>query len=76
MGESVDCAPGSANIDTNLMQLDFGGFTGHYWSSTEYSSNPASVARVQLFGSGGGSAQLVLSKNSILNARCVRSIAY
>lgn len=76
MGESLDCAPGSANIDTNLMQLDFGGFTGHYWSSTEYSSNPASVARVQLFGSGGGSAQLALSKNSILNARCVRSIAY
>jgi trimeric autotransporter adhesin len=75
-GEGVGCSSGLANIDTNLVQLGFGGLSGFYWSSTEYSGIPVNVAWAQGFAAGGGSFQEGLNKNLLFSTRCARAMAY
>jgi len=75
-GLGASCAAGIANIDTNLMQLGFGGLNGAaYWSSTEYSGNPTNTAWYTFF-DGGGSMQGSSSKFSLFSVRCARSIDF
>jgi len=74
-GEGAGCSSGLANIDSNLVQLGFGGLSNYYWSSTEYSGLPANVAWAQLFAVG-GSIQLDLDKNSAVAIRCARAMTY
>ena len=76
--QGAGCSSGLANIDTNLVQLGFGGISSSfYWSSTEYSLNPSSVAWLQFFGSNGGSLQTHPNKTiPNFNVRCVRSFTY
>lgn len=76
VGQGAGCAPGLASIDTNLMQLGFGGFAQIYWSSTEYSGVPQYDAWLEVFFAGGGSYQEPIGKDSIVSIRCARSIAY
>ena len=79
-GQFVGCSTGLANIDTNLVQLGFGGFlTGLYnprhWSSTEYSPIPTNAALAETF-LAGDSTQHEYGKQLGSSVRCVRSIAY
>jgi trimeric autotransporter adhesin len=71
----ASCPSGLANIDTNLVQLGFGGLTTLYWSSTEVSSSPTNSAWAYfaLFSS---NRQGVAGKNSPLNTRCARAVTY
>ncbi len=75
-GQGAACAPGLATIDSNLMQLGFGGFARVYWSSTEYSGGPQYNAWAHFFSAGGGSFQDATGKSNIVGIRCARSIAY
>jgi hypothetical protein len=75
-GQGAGCAAGGANVDTNLTQLGFGGLSGYYWSSTEYSAFPTNAAWLQSFQSGGGSLQLIAAKADVFGVRCVRSLSY
>jgi hypothetical protein len=75
-GQGAACAAGHANVDTNLVQLGFGGLNGFYWSSTEYSGNPANGAWLESFQTGGGSLQLIGAKGLVFGVRCARSITY
>ncbi len=76
-GEGESCSSGLANIDTNLVQLGFGGLNGGlYWSSTEYSASPVNIAWAQYFAAGGGSIQEGLTKNIPTATRCARAMTY
>jgi hypothetical protein len=76
-GQGAGCSSGLANIDSNLMQLGFGGFTAdNYWSSTEYSGVPTVYAWAEYFTSGGGSFQLAINKGAHFGVRCVRMLTY
>jgi trimeric autotransporter adhesin len=75
-GQGASCPSGLANIDANLVQLGFGGLSGLYWSSTEYSSNPTNIAWAQYFVAAGGSLQIVANKSSVLSTRCARAVSY
>jgi trimeric autotransporter adhesin len=75
-GQGASCSAGLANIDTNLVQLGFGGLNGLYWSSTEYSGNPTNIAWIQNFVAAGGSSQVVTSKTFALSTRCARAVTY
>jgi hypothetical protein len=75
-GQGAACPTGLANIDTNLVQLGFGGLSPYSWSSTEYSTNPQDVAWFEFFQTGGGSVQSGVFKQDIVAFRCVRSITY
>jgi hypothetical protein len=80
-GQYVGCPTGLANIDTNLVQLGFGGLTvgeGYnllHWSSTEDSLLP-SAAFAEGFAAAGESQQLRYGKQLDIAVRCGRSIAY
>lgn len=77
-GESEgNCPAGIANIDTNLVQLGFGGLSGNfYWSSTENVNQPQADAYAQQFQVGGGSFQVSGLKTDVFSVRCARSITY
>ncbi len=75
-GQGASCSSGLANVDTNLVQLGFGGLSSFYWSSTEYSPFPVNVAWAQYFAAGGGSVQEGLNKNILVSTRCARAITY
>lgn len=80
-GSSV--TPMLQNMQSNLIDIDSvssvasgltgGGDNGRYWSSTEESGNPI-AARIQYFGSGGGSHQDDPDKYSQRGVRCVRGL--
>jgi hypothetical protein len=76
-GSGASCSSGLANIDTNLVQLGFGGLTqnGLYWSSTEHSISPTNAAWMYWV-MAGGSLQGVAGKNTALNTRCARAMTY
>jgi hypothetical protein len=74
-GQGAGCSSGLADIDTNLVQLGFGGLSGYHWSSTEFSSIPANAAWVEYFATG-GSFQVGAVKTLSFPTRCVRSITY
>ena len=80
MGGSTDgesCPTGMANIDTNLVQLGFGGLSvTYYWSSTETWFAPTTYAFIQYFQAGGGSQQYGGPKVAHYSVRCARSITY
>lgn len=71
----ASCPSGLANIDTNLVQLGFGGLSSLYWSSTEVASSPTGSAWVY-FGSFGSNRQGVAGKNTALDTRCARAVTY
>ncbi|HSB96820.1 MAG TPA: hypothetical protein VLC91_10235 [Spongiibacteraceae bacterium] len=75
-GAGANCVPGSADIDTNLVQLGFGGLSGSYWSSTESSGAPLSTAWFADFATGGGSSQNNAFKSNSFGVRCARSIIF
>lgn len=70
-GQGASCSGSSANIVTNLSAYLPSGF---YWSSTEFSLAPISLAWVQFFSGGGGSTQAATSKSNALNVRCARTL--
>ncbi|MDR3479043.1 MAG: hypothetical protein P4M14_13560 [Gammaproteobacteria bacterium] len=72
--QGAGCSSNLANIDTNLVQLGFGGLAGFYWSSTEDSVFPQNDAELQFFASGGGSAQYTANKVSH-GVRCSRALS-
>jgi hypothetical protein len=79
--QGADCSSGLANIDTNLAQLGFGGFSDFdYWSSTESvafpMNSPANYAWHQYFMPGGYSVQSHSAKNLPFGVRCARTISY
>lgn len=73
---SQQCAISLPNIFSNLYQLGFGSLTGWYWSSTEYSNNPANDAWIQNM-IPNGAFQTFITKNCSGNCenavRCSRS---
>jgi trimeric autotransporter adhesin len=71
----ASCPSGLASIDTNLVQLGFGGLTNLYWSSTEVAVSPTSSAWAY-FGSFGSNRQGVAGKNTALDTRCARAVTY
>jgi trimeric autotransporter adhesin len=73
----LSCPSGLANIDSNLVQLGFGGLTQSalYWSSTEFSSSPA-IAAWFYEAVAGGSLQGIGDKGSPINTRCARAMTY
>lgn len=73
-GQGAGCVTGTANIDTNLVQLGFGGLSGFYWSSNEFSGSPTGLASYENFSSGGGSGQGYFSKSISLGVRCSRAL--
>jgi hypothetical protein len=73
-GGNANCSSGLANIDTNLVQLGFGGLAGFYWSSTEYSLNPQLTAWHESFASG-GSVQDDVGKGNQFGVRCSRALS-
>lgn len=73
-GQGAGCATGIANIDTNLVQLGFGGLAGSYWSSTEYAIDSIIEAWYQNFVSGGSSSQVDDGKILPLGVRCARAL--
>jgi hypothetical protein len=75
-GSGAGCPSGLANVDSNLMQLGFGGLSGVYWSSTEYSGIPTNFAWIQNFVAAGGSFQALAAKNDALSTRCARAVTY
>ena len=72
--QGAGCSSGLANIDTNLVQLGFGGLSSFYWSSTEVSSGSQSAAWLQDFASGGGSGQYPNFKLNGHGVRCSRAL--
>ncbi|MDR3443056.1 MAG: hypothetical protein P4L65_08570, partial [Legionella sp.] len=76
-GQGAGCSsdlPIPNNIDTNLVQLGFGGLEGTYWSSTEASSDPQNLAWWQYFISSSGSNQgRDYKDNSYIGIRCSRA---
>jgi hypothetical protein len=76
-GQGAGCSsdlPIPNNIDTNLVQLGFGGLEGTYWSSTESSSDPQYLAWWQYFISNSGSNQGHDYKdNPYVGIRCSRA---
>ncbi|MDI1351884.1 MAG: hypothetical protein PSV35_03800 [bacterium] len=74
--QGAGCSSGLANIDTNLFQLGFGGLTGSYWSSTEYSVVPDALAWLKFFASGGSGVQFHLVKSAQFGVRCSRELAF
>ena len=76
-GQGASCLSGLANIDSNLMQLGFGGLTADaYWSSTEFSAGPNLYAWAEYFMTAGGSFQLAINKGTQFGVRCVRMMSY
>jgi hypothetical protein len=76
-GQGAGCSSGLANIDTNLVQLGFGGLSGGYWSSTEYSFSALQFAWNEFFASGGSSHQVGSTKDSsFLRVRCSRALTF
>jgi hypothetical protein len=73
-GQGAGCSSGLANIDTNLVQLGFGGLSGYYWSSTEWSLGPQYNAWYEYFASGGGSGQIRDAKLYGYGVRCSRAL--
>lgn len=68
-------APTLQNIQSSL--IDSSGLSapaGYYWSSAEVSASPQTVAWGQLFASGGGSIQDVVTKSLQLGVRCSRAL--
>lgn len=64
----------SANIDTDLVQLGFGGLLGNnYWSSTEYLPTQDGAAWYEFFVSGGSGPRSV-GKNIGIAVRCSRAL--
>ena len=74
-GGAANCPTGLANIYANLVQLGFGGISGGYWTSTEYSPSPTLGAWLQGLAPG-QSNQIPAAKTLAFGARCTRSIAY
>jgi hypothetical protein len=62
------------NINTNLVELGFGGLTGSYWSSTESSVDFQQNAFFGVFPFNGSDAQYESSKHNKYNVRCVRTL--
>jgi hypothetical protein len=77
-GEGAGCGAGQANIISNLVSLGFGGLTvgGDYWTSTEYSGFPSSVAWYEFVVSNGNSAQFGIDKKDFLDIRCARVVPF
>ncbi len=76
MGTSgaVVCPAGQQSMQANLIDNStVGGLPPNYWSSTQYSADPANRAWVQQFALGGGN-QFFAIKGSSLPARCVRAL--
>ncbi|HBD7044714.1 TPA: DUF1566 domain-containing protein [Legionella pneumophila] len=70
-GSNAGCGTINPNLYITLHTNNLGGFADdYYWSSTEFSGNPADVAWVQFFGVGD---QVGAFKNNILRVRCVRA---
>jgi hypothetical protein len=76
-GSGANCSSGLANIDSNLVQLGFGGLAsnGLYWTSTEQSGNPTNDAWMY-WAAPGASLQGVAGKESPLTTRCARAMNY
>ncbi|HFL3415530.1 TPA: DUF1566 domain-containing protein [Legionella pneumophila] len=72
LGFDAGCGNTNPNLYTTLHTNNLGGFAdGRYWSSTEFSGNPANVAWIQNFING---LQVGVDKNVInLRVRCVRA---
>ena len=67
--------PTLQNIQSSL--IDSSGLSapaGLYWSSTENSSSPQSIAWIQFFASGGSSSQYGVNKLGQLGVRCSRAL--
>lgn len=73
-GGSAGCSSGLANIDTNLVQLGFGGLAGTYWSSTEFSLNNPQLSSWAEYFSTGTSFQSGGDKDVQLGVRCSRAL--
>lgn len=71
------CTAGTTNIQNQLASPNLVGFSaGSYWSSTEYSSNPANSAWFQALSFSGSDSQADASKNtSPQGVRCVRALS-
>jgi hypothetical protein len=72
------CLTGTANIAESLVKKSIGGFssTKSYWSSTEFSYNPAGFAWYQYLGDGNNSFQSAGNKYiDFFAVRCVRAIS-
>lgn len=78
-GCGTSVAPLLQNMQSNLVDNgNIGGLTsgGNYWSSTEYSGSPDTIAWFQLFGTSGGSNQSLEIKGDQVNVRCARALTF
>lgn len=73
-GQAGNCSAGLANISTNLVRFGFGGLSGKYWSSTQFSGSN-DVAWSQTFVAAGGSQNTDL-QHEALGVRCSRALTF
>jgi hypothetical protein len=78
-GGSSGCAAGLQDMLDNLSFLvssctGSSCLSGFYWSSTEYSADPAFDAWGEYFASGGGSTSLAAGKQDSYGVRCSRAL--
>jgi len=73
-GCGTAAAPLTQNIQSNLVENgDIGEFAGSYWSSTEFSGDPADRAWLHDFT---GATTVDADKNILGGVRCVRALSY
>lgn len=68
------CGSAQQNIQANLVEKGIGGFSGYYWSSTEYSNLPMFYAWFQNYSSSGDNFQLYDFKLNQFKVRCSRDL--
>ncbi|ARB91138.1 InlB B-repeat-containing protein [Legionella longbeachae] len=68
------CLSSQQNIQANLVEKGIGGFSGYYWSSTEYSNLPMFYAWFQNYSSSGEHFQLYDFKLNQFKVRCSRDL--
>lgn len=67
--------PALDNLQSNLVDRNgLGLLAGFYWSSTEFSAQPAQSALGYYFASGGGATTTSAQKADLMGARCARAI--
>lgn len=74
-GCGTSVSPVMQNMQSNLVENgNIGGLSGNYWSSTEWSAGPTTLAWMQSFAGGGGSLQISGNKSTQSGVRCARVI--
>ncbi|KTD60168.1 hypothetical protein Lsai_0278 [Legionella sainthelensi] len=68
------CGSIQQNIQANLVEKGIGGFSGYYWSATEYSNLPMFYAWFQNYSSSGDNFQLYDFKLNQFKVRCSRDL--